>query len=122
RCRNRPPGNGAFNRACRPIRPGHHCCNSRQPSVLVCRQDRSHGGRSYYGRLFAAQRGNKLMKRWTIPILALLSLGFTTTKAYEWRWRRESTAPPAHTAAVSFTNPIAAVGLRWTVSGDIAVL
>jgi len=61
------------------------------------------------------------MKRWTIPILALLSLGFTTTKAYEWRWRRESTAPPADPATVSFTNTVAAVGLVEPSSENISV-
>jgi HlyD family secretion protein len=61
------------------------------------------------------------MKRWMIPLLALLSLGFTTSKAYDWRWRREATAPPADPAKVSFVNTVAAVGLVEPSSENIAV-
>jgi hypothetical protein len=29
------------------------------------------------------------MKRWSIPLIALVALAFATTKAYEWQWRLE---------------------------------
>jgi HlyD family secretion protein len=61
------------------------------------------------------------MKRWSIPLIALVALAFTTTKAYEWRWRLESSPPPADPAQVTFTNTVAAVGLVEPSSENIAV-
>ena len=61
------------------------------------------------------------MKRWLIPLIALVALAFTTTKAYEWRWRRESSPPPADPAQVTFTNTVAAVGLVEPSSENIAI-
>jgi len=61
------------------------------------------------------------MKRWLIPLIALIALAFTTTKAYEWRWRRESSPPPADPAQVTFTNTVAAVGLVEPSSENIAI-
>jgi HlyD family secretion protein len=61
------------------------------------------------------------MKSWAIPLLALLALGFTTSKAYDWRWRREATAPPNDPARITFTNTVAAVGLVEPSSENISV-
>jgi HlyD family secretion protein len=61
------------------------------------------------------------MKRWLIPFIALVALAFTTTKAYEWRWRRESSPPPDDPAWVTFTHTVAAVGLVEPSSENIAV-
>ena len=61
------------------------------------------------------------MKRWFIPLIALVALAFTTTKAYEWRWRRESSPPPADPAQVTFTHTVAAVGLVEPSSENIAI-
>jgi HlyD family secretion protein len=61
------------------------------------------------------------MKRWMIPLLAVLSLSFATAKAYEWRWHREPTDPPADPAAVTFANTVAAVGLVEPSSENISV-
>src|SRR5262249_33006017 len=54
-------------------------------------------------------------------LLALLALGFTTSKAYDWRWRREATAPPNDPARITFTNTVAAVGLVEPSSENISV-
>jgi len=51
------------------------------------------------------------MKRWVIPLIALVALALTTAKAYEWRWRRESSPPPADPAQVTFPHTVAAVGV-----------
>jgi len=61
------------------------------------------------------------MKRWVIPLIALVALAFTTTKAYEWRWRRESSPPPADPAQVTFPHTVAAVGLVEPRSENIAI-
>src|ERR1051326_6094039 len=61
------------------------------------------------------------MKRWTIPLIALLFLAFTSAKAYEWRWRKVSTAPPADPARASFRNTVAAVGLVEPSSENISI-
>src|SRR2546428_11774977 len=61
------------------------------------------------------------MKRWTIPVIALLSLAFTSVKAYEWRWRNESSPPPADPARTSFRNTVAAVGLVEPSSENISI-
>jgi HlyD family secretion protein len=61
------------------------------------------------------------MKRWLIPFIALVALAFTTTKAYEWRWRRESSPPPADPAQVTFPHTVAAVGLVEPSSENIAI-
>ena len=61
------------------------------------------------------------MRRWSIPLIALVALAFTTTKAYEWRWRLESSPPPADPAQVTFAHTVAAVGLVEPSSENIAV-
>ena len=61
------------------------------------------------------------MKRWTIPVIALLSLAFTSVKAYEWRWRNESSPPPADPAKTFFRNTVAAVGLVEPSSENISI-
>ena len=60
------------------------------------------------------------MKRWLIPI-ALAALAFASAKAFDWRWRREETAPRAAPAAATFANTVAAVGLVEPSSENIAV-
>jgi len=61
------------------------------------------------------------MKRWLMPLIALVALTFTTTKAYEWRWRREASPPPADPAPVTFPHTVAAVGLVEPRSENIAI-
>ena len=61
------------------------------------------------------------MKRWLIPVIALLSFLFASAKAYDWRWRREASAPPAAPAQVAFTASVAAVGLVEPSSENIAL-
>src|SRR5215467_3625395 len=61
------------------------------------------------------------MQRWLIPLIALVALTFTTTKAYEWRWRREASLPPADPAQVTFPHTVAAVGLVEPRSENIAI-
>ncbi len=61
------------------------------------------------------------MKRWMIPLIALISLAFTSVKAYEWRWRSESSPPPADPARASFMNTVAAVGLVEPSSENISI-
>ena len=61
------------------------------------------------------------MKRWVIPVIALVSLAFTSAKAYEWRWRIESSSPPASPASVPYRHTVAAVGLVEPSSENISV-
>jgi len=61
------------------------------------------------------------MKRLTIPLIALLSLAFTSAKAYEWRWRNEPSPPPADPATPPFKNTVAAVGLVEPSSENISI-
>src|SRR5262249_58959025 len=61
------------------------------------------------------------MKRWLMPLIALVALTFTTTKAYEWRWRRESSLPPADPPQGTFPHTVAAVGLVEPRSENIAI-
>src|SRR5437867_12338915 len=61
------------------------------------------------------------MKRLTIPLIALLSLAFTSAKAYEWRWRSEPSPPPADPATAPFKNTVAAVGLVEPSSENISI-
>ncbi len=61
------------------------------------------------------------MRRLALPLLASVALAFAAAKSYEWRWRRQSTDPPANPAAVSFPNTVAAVGLVEPRSENIAV-
>ena len=61
------------------------------------------------------------MKRWLVPIIALSALAFASAKAYEWRWRREASVPPATPAKVAFSHTVAAVGLVEPSSENIAV-
>jgi multidrug resistance efflux pump len=53
--------------------------------------------------------------------MALAALAFASAKAFEWRWRREATSPPAAPAAVAFAETVAAVGLVEPSSENIAV-
>src|SRR5262249_9561315 len=120
-CRDGTAGDGASGCARRPSRPCHNCCDARQSRLLVCRQDCAHGGRPYCQCYVRTQGAGAAMKRWFIPLIALVALAFTTTKAYEWRWRRESSPPPADPAQVTFTNTVAAVGLVEPSSENIAI-
>jgi HlyD family secretion protein len=61
------------------------------------------------------------MKRWIIPMLAVGALAIASSKAYEWRWRRESRQPLASPAQAAFTNTVAAVGLVEPSSENIAI-
>jgi HlyD family secretion protein len=61
------------------------------------------------------------MKRWLIPLIAFTALVFASERAYDWRWRREASSPPAAPAAVAFANTVAAVGLVEPSSENIAV-
>lgn len=61
------------------------------------------------------------MKRWLIPVIAMAALAFASARAYEWRWRREETSPPALPAAGTFAHTVAAVGLVEPSSENIAV-
>src|SRR5262249_45070795 len=67
------------------------------------------------------KKGAESMKRWLIPLTALVALAFASAKAYDWRWRREETAPPAAPAAAPFANTVAAAGLVEPSSENIAV-
>jgi multidrug resistance efflux pump len=62
-----------------------------------------------------------IMKRWLIPLAALVALVFASAKAYEWRWRREASTPPAMPAKVVYNHTVAAVGLVEPSSENIAV-
>ena len=61
------------------------------------------------------------MKRWIIPMLAVAALAYAGSKAYEWRWHRESRQPSASPAQAAFTNTVAAVGLVEPSSENIAI-
>src|SRR5262245_46652999 len=61
------------------------------------------------------------MKRWLIPAIALAALAFASAKAFDWRWRRGETTPPAAPAAATFANTVAGVGLVEPSSENIAV-
>ena len=61
------------------------------------------------------------MKQWMIPAIALLALAFSSARAYEWRWRNESTPPPADPANVPYSNTVAAVGLIEPSSENISI-
>src|SRR5437899_1138385 len=61
------------------------------------------------------------MKRWLIPLIALAALVFASERAFDWRWRREASSPPAAPAAVAFANAVAAVGLVEASSENIGV-
>jgi multidrug efflux pump subunit AcrA (membrane-fusion protein) len=56
-----------------------------------------------------------------MPTIALAALAFASAKAFDWRWRREETTPPAAPAAANFGNTVAAVGLVEPSSENIAV-
>jgi HlyD family secretion protein len=62
-----------------------------------------------------------LARRGTIPLIALLSLAFTSAKAYEWRWRSVPSPPPADPAKAPFRNTVAAVGLVEPSSENISI-
>jgi len=70
---------------------------------------------------FFRLRAVALARRWTIPVIALFSLAFTSAKAYEWRWRNEPSPPPANPATAPFTNTVAAVGLVEPSSENISI-
>jgi HlyD family secretion protein len=61
------------------------------------------------------------MKRWAIPVIALVSVTFTAARAYEWRWRYDPTLPPADPARAPYTYTVAAVGLVEPSSENISV-
>jgi multidrug resistance efflux pump len=61
------------------------------------------------------------MKRWLIPAIALAALAYASAKAFDWRWQRKETTPPATPAAATFVNTVAAVGLVEPSSENIAV-
>src|SRR5262249_21033277 len=63
----------------------------------------------------------EFMKRWLIPAIALAALAFASAKAFDWRWRREASPPPAAPAEVAFANSVAAIGLVEPSSENIAV-
>ena len=61
------------------------------------------------------------MKRWVIPTIGLVALVFASAKAFEWRWRRDATTPPAAPAKVTYQHTVAAVGLVEPSSENISV-
>ena len=54
------------------------------------------------------------MKRLLLPLLAALAIGYASVRSYEWRWRQESTPPPATPPAALYRNTVAAVGAHRT--------
>src|SRR5262245_52013352 len=72
-------------------------------------------------RVSRHRKGTEVMKRWLIPVIALVSLIFASERAYDWRWRRESSSPPSAPAKAAFANSVAAIGLVEPSSENISV-
>src|SRR5262245_61824033 len=72
-------------------------------------------------RVSHRKKGMEAMKRWLIPAIAPVSLVFASARAYDWRWHRETSLPPAAPAETAFTKTVAAVGLVEPSSENIAV-